>query len=953
MNTFIKNSLPLKIDTSVLNTIETCNTSGSLDDLFEAYLSCILHMGEVLRTEISLFNTMNILTSVAESSWTGSYHKREPKVHSETWILDYPVKYTARRVGRIQICQVFSIPLMDSDTVMGFLNIQLENLNLIERNKLNQFNLMGLMLSSNIKEMRLKSKINEMGKALQLQISNNSTILHQATSLSKELYAISAISTKINQSMDFDKTLYRCLTTIRKVFKAYSILIYTQNDLNSKIELVARECEDEPTIKELNWQYLECIGKNYLKEVLKSDKPLVNERLAVLLPAPKGMESEPPVSSLIGVALKSRGTTIGAIMLLYRSHEPINHSGLRLLSGMANIISMNIENKALYRQSIQKKSEVDFLFRSIVEFNKTLDLGATLTSVAEKGAEYCGVNSCVYLFSQIKGQVIISRYIQQNSGDTISSSLRKKNELGELKHIYEELSDYVKEKPALIRNVLLSRKISTAAKPWFFELNIYSLVAVPLKVGQKKPAMLLLVRGKDATPFGQNELRFAEALASAARLTIENSRAFSASQEMSEFLEKKILEKTNQIMQIQARQRIRVENRKDIIFQVNRYNRFVFANKAMEILSGLPRVILCHKDFSADRTVAVEDREYVNGLFREILAKKIPMVKDVEYRHLNYKGDDHIISLTIFPEHDQHGRVVGVEGVGQDITEKKKLEAELKKSKELALLGEFSGAVAHQMRNPLGNILMGTKLLESALGLDGGKWGRASGSDGSASPVETASRIRIAEILKNLSLGVYNLNQVVTELLEYTKTLKLRPSPQRMEIIMRETLQTFTSLLDQYNIKVYEYFQDPLPAIPVDAVLIGQVIQNVVYNAIQAMSGGGELALFANMAEHNSDQMILSIRDSGIGIDPSEIHRIFRPFYTTKKLGSGLGLSIAHRIVEAHGGMIQVCCNPCPHQVGNNDLQTGESAPKDMRGATVHIMLPIGASGDQTMMKPN
>jgi PAS domain S-box-containing protein len=949
MNTFIKSTIASKIDSSFLNTLETYNSIDNLDDLFEAYLGYILQIDQVREAEIQLFNSLNVLTPVAESKWTGPPNKREPKVYSESWLLNYPVQHTVKRVGRTPSYPVFSVPLMDSGTIMGFLNIQLGRLHRLEQQQMSQFHLIGLQLSSNIKEMRLKNEIKEVKEELQTQISNISAIQHQATSLSIELYAISAISTRINQSMDFDQTLHRCLITIRKIFKPYSIFIYTQNDTNSKIELMANDCEDEFAIDEIYGQYMKSICKNYLREVLKSDKPLIKERLAALFQAPEGIETELPVTSLIGVALHSRDAIVGAIMLLFRSPDPINHSGLRLLSGMANIMGMNIENKVLYRQSIQKKSEVDFLFRSIVEFNKTLDLKATLTSVAEKGIEYCGVKSRVYLFSQIKGQVIISSYRKQNNCYTISSSLLDKNEFGVLQHIYSELSEIIKEKPLLIRSIARCRKIAPAAKPWFSELNTSSLVAVPLKVGQKSLGMLLLVRGQDAQSFGLREMQFAEALASAASLTIENARAYTASQEMSDFLEEKISQKTSEISQIQARQMVRVENRKDIIFQVNRHNRFVFANKAMEVLSGLPREILCHKDFRADDVVATEDRNYINSLFRKILAKKIPMAKDAEYHHVNHKGNNHIISLTIFPEYDQQGNVVGVEGVGRDITEEKRLETELKKAKDLALLGEFSGAVAHQMRNPLGNILMGTKRLESALGLDGGRWEVARGNHGSTALLETADRTRVAEILKNLSLGVHNLNQVVTELLEYTKTLKLRLSKQRIDIIMRETVQTFISLLKQNNIKVSEYFQDGLPLISVDAVLIAQVIQNVIYNAIQAMSSGGELTLFANLDEQNSKQLLLSISDTGVGIDPSEINRIFRPFYTTKNMGTGLGLSVAHRIVEAHGGRIQVCRNPCSHLLGENTVQTGNRDLKAIRGTTVHIILPVADGSNKPL----
>ncbi len=950
MNTLMQDALPFKLDSDFLTTLEAYNRIDNLDDLFEAYLGYLLKIDQVRGAEIQLFNALNTLTSVAESKWTGPPNKREPKVYSESWLLNYPVQHTAKKDGRTQIHPVFSVPLMDSGTIIGFLNIQLDRLNRLQHQQMSQFHLIGLQLSSNIKEMRLKNQIKEIKAELQTQIASNSAIQHQATSLSKELYAITAISTKINQSMDFDQTLHRCLVTIRKVFKAYSILIYTQNDTNSKFDLVANDCDDESAGDELYGQYLKSIGKNYLKEVLKSDKPLIKERLEALLPVPSGMETRPPVTSLIGVALHSRDAIIGAIILLFRSPEPFNPCGLRLLSGIANIMGMNIENKALYRQSIQKKSEVDFLFSSIVKFNKTLDLKATLTSVAEKGVEYCGFQSRVYLFSKIKTQVIVSHYRIQNNGYTIDSSLREKNEFGVLKHIYSVLSAIINEKPLLIRSVDRCKRISPTAKPWFSELDTSSLVAVPLKVGRKSLGMLLLVRGQEAASFGLREMQFAEALASAASLTIENARAYSASQEMSDFLEEKISQKTTEISEIQARQRVRVENRKDIIFQVNRYNRFVFANKAMEVLSGLPREILCHKDFRADGVVAIEDRNSINNLFRKILAEEIAMVKDAEYHHVNHKGNNHIVSLTIFPEYDQHGNVVGVEGVGRDVTEEKRLEAELKKAKDLALLGEFSGAVAHQMRNPLGNILMGTKRLERALGLDGGKWEVASDHHGSTAHVETADRTTVAEILKNLSVGVYNLNQVVTELLEYTKTLKLRRSSQRMDIIMRETVRTFDSLLTQYNISVYENFQDGLPSISVDAVLIAQVMQNVIYNAIQAMPRGGELGLFANLDKQKSSQVQLSISDSGIGIDPSEINRVFRPFYTTKNLGTGLGLSVAHRIVEAHGGSMQVCHNPCVHLPGENTIKTGSRDLRAIRGTTVHIVLP-GTDGSAKLFE--
>jgi PAS domain S-box-containing protein len=409
---------------------------------------------------------------------------------------------------------------------------------------------------------------------------------------------------------------------------------------------------------------------------------------------------------------------------------------------------------------------------------------------------------------------------------------------------------------------------------------------------------------------------------------------------MSEFLEKKISEKTSQIQQIQQRQKIRVENRKDIIFRVNRSNRFVFVNKAMEILTGCSREALYQGDTRAEDVVAPEDRKRVKDCFKMVLTGELPTVKGFEYRHLNQQGEDHLISLTIYPEKDQLGQIIGVEGVGEDITEKKRLESELEKAKDLALLGEFSSAVAHQIRNPLGNILMGSKLLQKELGIDA-QSRQNHDVKSQQNSRSTMNNSGLRGIFGDFTEGIHNLNQVVTELLEYTKTLKLSRSSQKIEIILRDTLNRFEGLLQQNGIEVEEQFDPALPTLSVDAILLGQVFQNIIHNAIQAMPNGGHLFLFSGFYLQKPGYAFISINDSGPGIPQAEAEKIFRPFFTTKDQGTGLGLSLAHRIVEAHKGMLWVCHHPCPHFVTKpGELILGASKPS-YRGATIHILLPI------------
>jgi PAS domain S-box-containing protein len=471
-------------------------------------------------------------------------------------------------------------------------------------------------------------------------------------------------------------------------------------------------------------------------------------------------------------------------------------------------------------------------------------------------------------------------------------------------------------------------------------MNIHSVISVPLQIRKKISGLLLLTHEKDKRSFNSHDLSFAEALGNAASLSIENARAHTASLEMSEFLEKKILEKTSQIQQIRQRQKIRVENRRDIIFRVNKRNRFVYVNKAMEILTGCSREALYQGDIRAEDVAAPEDHRRVKECFQMVLTGTLPTVKGFEYRHLNQKGEDHLISLTIYPEKDKLGRIIGVEGVGEDITEKKRLESELEKAKDLALLGEFSSAVAHQIRNPLGNILMGSKLLQKELGIEDQSPANHD-LQNQKQPPPSGDRNALRGIFRDVAEGIQNLNQVVTELLEYTKTLKLSRSSQRIEIILRETLHRFAGLLQQNGIKVEEQFDPGLPTLSVDAILLGQVFQNIIHNAIQAMPNGGHLFLFFGFYLQKSGYAFISINDSGPGIRATEAEKVFRPFYTTKDQGTGLGLSLAHRIVEAHNGMMWVCHNPCHHFVTKPvDLIIGVRKPS-YQGAKIHILLPI------------
>jgi signal transduction histidine kinase len=194
----------------------------------------------------------------------------------------------------------------------------------------------------------------------------------------------------------------------------------------------------------------------------------------------------------------------------------------------------------------------------------------------------------------------------------------------------------------------------------------------------------------------------------------------------------------------------------------------------------------------------------------------------------------------------------------------------------------LAAGIAHEIRNPLTSInILIHSLTEN-------------------SPAENANR----EDLQVIEEEIRRINEIVDQFLRFAK-----PAPPLLEKtnlipIFEEILQLLRPQIERGKIKVKKEF-GPLPLITVDREQIKQVILNLLLNAVQAMPKGGHLTLSGQVSE--SDHWIrLSVQDSGIGIPEEDLKKLFDPFFSTKEGGVGLGLSIAHRIVDQHHGKIEV-----------------------------------------------
>ncbi len=218
----------------------------------------------------------------------------------------------------------------------------------------------------------------------------------------------------------------------------------------------------------------------------------------------------------------------------------------------------------------------------------------------------------------------------------------------------------------------------------------------------------------------------------------------------------------------------------------------------------------------------------------------------------------------------------------------KSLEAEIGRQERLSELGNLAATVAHEIRNPLNSISMGLQRLTAEF-----------------SP--TQDQDQYSRFLELMQGEVRRLNSIVEQFLSLARPLDLKPEELRIEEILTELSTLVGGDPRQSKVQFRVVAPADLPPVRADRNYLKQLVLNLVLNGVQAMPDGGTITLEASAKDHS---LHLTVADSGTGIAPDALPKIFEPYFTTKTKGSGLGLAIARRIVEAHGGQIAVDSEP-------------------------------------------
>ena len=366
----------------------------------------------------------------------------------------------------------------------------------------------------------------------------------------------------------------------------------------------------------------------------------------------------------------------------------------------------------------------------------------------------------------------------------------------------------------------------------------------------------------------------------------------------------------NQLRHSEQRFRHLVETTIDWIWEVDTSFRYTYASpKVLELLGYRPDEVIGRTPFDL---MPPDEATRITSIFNHISAEKRAF-SNVENTNLHKNGRHVVLETSGVPILDDQGNLLGFRGMDRDITERKRMESQLRQSQKLEAIGQLAGGVAHDFNNILAGILMQLGMLQ----------------------MSASSDSEVGQSLKDMETEVRRAAALTRQLLMFSRRSVLNVKPMDLNEIVNDLLKMLRRLIGEDIKLIFDGCTGAFPAVNADAGMIEQVVMNLVVNARDAMTGGGRITITtslktlsekdaaSNPARQPGRFACLTVSDTGSGIAKETMERIFEPFFTTKDpgKGTGLGLATVHGIVAQHKGWVEV------------ESESG-------KGATFHVFLP-------------
>ncbi|HEI2544676.1 TPA: two-component system sensor histidine kinase AtoS [Escherichia coli] len=341
-----------------------------------------------------------------------------------------------------------------------------------------------------------------------------------------------------------------------------------------------------------------------------------------------------------------------------------------------------------------------------------------------------------------------------------------------------------------------------------------------------------------------------------------------------------------------------IENAADGVIAIDRQGDVTTMNPAAEVITGYQRHELVGQPYSM---------LFDNTQFYSPVLDTLEHGTEHVALEISFPGRDRTIELSVTTSriHNTHGEMIGALVIFSDLTARKETQRRMAQAERLATLGELMAGVAHEVRNPLTAIRGYVQILRQ----------------------QTTDPIH-QEYLSVVLKEIDSINKVIQQLLDFSRPRHSQWQQVSLNALIEETLVLVQTAGVQARVDFISELDNELSPIIADRELLKQVLLNILINAVQAISARGKIRI--RTWQYSDSQQAISIEDNGCGIDLSLQKKIFDPFFTTKASGTGLGLALSQRIINAHQGDIRVASLPG-------------------YGATFTLILPINPQGNQTV----
>jgi PAS domain S-box-containing protein len=244
-------------------------------------------------------------------------------------------------------------------------------------------------------------------------------------------------------------------------------------------------------------------------------------------------------------------------------------------------------------------------------------------------------------------------------------------------------------------------------------------------------------------------------------------------------------------------------------------------------------------------------------------------------------GTSRHLEISTAPLRDADGEIRGALATLNDVSSLRSMEERIRQLDRLAALGRFASSVAHEIRNPLTGIATGVQFLSRGF------------------PEGDERHESVAFILREVT----RLNTIIQDLFTASRPRELKMEPVDLRELAGRTLRGLKPAPEQAGVTIELEDADQWPTVTADADQLQQVLLNLLQNAVQATPPGGRVTV---RARTTANGRTIEVEDTGTGIAPEHLPRVFEPFYTTRPKGTGLGLFVAHAIVQRHQGTLEI-----------------------------------------------